>query len=305
LSQQLKYQKSLDEIHNVDYFRLFIGKKNHFKKFGCVARGSQSATVHTDNLASFLVLQPGDATSEANMSRLIGIFGRLAYNYDNKYYLGGSIRRDGSSKFGKNNKWGLFPTVSGGWSMHKEGFLSDVSWLSQMKLRASYGVSGNQAFGSYFSKTIYEPTDVVINPGTGESVLTWSASRNANPDLKWERTAEVNLGIDFGFFSDKINGTLEVYNKHTTDMLNEYSVPSPPAKYNKTWDNRGEMTNKGIELYITAFAVDMEKLDWKTTVGFSKNVGKITDLGEGWNENDSKKGYISGQGIVGSDNWTM
>jgi iron complex outermembrane receptor protein len=256
-------------------------------------------------MKSFLDIQYGDASSEANMSRLIGFFGRLAYNYQNKYYLGGSIRTDGSSKFGENNKWGIFPTASIGWNMQNESFLGDAAWLDQLKLRASYGVSGNQSFGSYFSKSIFDPGDIVIDPISGNPVLVWSTQRNANPNLKWEQTAEMNLGIDFALFNSRLSGSLEAYSKNTTDMLNEYSVPVPPNKYPKTWANSGAMTNKGIEFYVTAHVVNNKNLSWKTTLGASRNVGKITDLGEHWSENDSKQGWISGQGIVGGDNWTM
>lgn len=305
LESTLNYATSLSDLHNIDAVLGYSWQENNFSKFGVNARNSQSATVGTDNMKSFLDLVYGDASSEANMSRLIGIFGRVAYNYDNKYYIGGSIRRDGSSKFGENNKWGLFPTASLGWNLHNETFLTDTNWLSQLKLRASYGVSGNQSFGSYFSKSIFSPGDVVTDPISGNDVLVWSTQRNANPNLQWEQTAEYNIGIDFGFLKNRISGSIEAYSKNTSNMLNEYSVPVPPNKYPKTWANSGSMTNKGIEFYVTAHVVDNKNLSWKTTVGASKNIGEITDLGEFWTEDDSKQGWISGQGIVGGDNWTM
>lgn len=305
LESTLNYNTSVNDMHNIDFLAGYSWQENNFSKFGLNARNSQSATVGADNMKSFLDIQYGDASSEANMSRLIGFFGRIAYNYQNKYYLGGSIRTDGSSKFGENNKWGIFPTASIGWNMQNESFLGDAAWLDQLKLRASYGVSGNQSFGSYFSKSIFDPGDIVIDPISGNPVLVWSTQRNANPNLKWEQTAEMNLGIDFALFNSRLSGSLEAYSKNTTDMLNEYSVPVPPNKYPKTWANSGAMTNKGIEFYVTAHVVNNKNLSWKTTLGASRNVGKITDLGEHWSENDSKQGWISGQGIVGGDNWTM
>jgi len=305
LEATLNYNKSFNDIHNLNLLLGYSWQENSFTKFGVNARNSQSTTVGTDNMKSFLDLVYGDASSEANMSRLIGFFGRAAYNYKDKYYLGGSLRTDGSSKFGENNKWGFFPTASIGWNMQSEDFLNSANWLNQLKLRASYGVSGNQSFGSYFSKSIFEPGDIVIDPITGNQVLTWSAQRNTNPDLKWEQTAEVNAGIDFAVFDSRISGSLEVYRKNTTDMLNEYSVPVPPNKYSKTWANSGSMTNQGIEFFITAHAVNTSNFKWKTSVGISKNIAEITNLGEYWTENDSKQGWISGQGLVGNDNWTM
>ncbi|MFA9390784.1 MAG: SusC/RagA family TonB-linked outer membrane protein [Prolixibacteraceae bacterium] len=305
LESTLNYDKTFNEIHNLSVLLGYSFQENKFTKFGVNARNSQSTSVGTDNMKSFIDLVYGDASSEANSSRLIGFFGRVNYNYDNKYYAGASLRRDGSSKFGENNKWGFFPTASFAWTLKRESFLNDVDWLNQLKLRTSYGISGNQSFGSYFSKSVFDPGDIVVDPITGNEVLTWSTQRNANPDLKWEQTSEYNAGIDFGFFENRISGSIEVYSKLTTDMLNEYSVPVPPNKYSKTWANSGSMTNKGYEFLITAHVLNQDNLSWKTTIGLSKNKGQITDLGEYWSENDSRQGWISGQGIVGGDNWTM
>ncbi len=305
LEATLNYTKPIKELHNLNLLLGYSWQENNFSKFGVNARNSQSTTVGTDNMKSFLDLVYGDATSEANMSRLIGFFARAAYNFNDKYYIGGSIRTDGSSKFGENNKWGFFPTASVGWNINREEFLKSADWLSQLKLRASYGVSGNQSFGPYYSLSVFEPGDIVVDPITGNQILTWLAQRNSNPDLRWEETAEINAGLDFAFFNSRISGSLEVYKKNTTNMLNEYSVPVPPNKYSKTWANSGSMSNQGIELLVTAYVVDLPNLDWKTTIGVSSNTAKITDLGEYWSENDSKKGWISGQGIVGGDNWTM
>ena len=305
LESTLNYLKAINEVHNLNLLLGYSWQENAFSKFGVNARNSQSTTVGTDNMKSFLDIVYGDATSEANMSRLIGFFGRFAYNYNDKYYIGASLRTDGSSKFGENNKWGLFPTASLGWNIHSEEFMKSAEWLNQLKLRASYGVSGNQSFGPYFSKSIYDPGKVVTDPVSGNDYLTWTSERNANPDLKWEQTAEVNVGVDFALLDSRISGSVEVYQKNTTNMLNEYSVPVPPNKYPKTWANSGSMTNKGFEFLITAYAVDAANFDWKSTIAFSKNAAEITNLGEYWSVDDSKKGYISGQGIVGGDNWTM
>jgi iron complex outermembrane receptor protein len=305
LEATLNYTKTISELHNLNVMLGYSWQENNFAKFGVNARNSQSTTVGTDNMKSFLDLIYGDASSEANMSRLIGYFGRFAYNFNDKYYLGGSLRTDGSSKFGENNRWGFFPTASLGWNIQREAFMENADWLNQLKLRASYGVSGNQSFGPYFSQSIFNPGDVVVDPISGNKILTWSTDRNSNPDLKWEQTAEYNGGIDFAFFNSRISGSIEAYSKNTTDMLNQYSVPVPPNKYPKTWANSGSMTNKGFEAFVTFYAIDSKNLSWKSSVGFSNNKGKITDLGEYWNENDSRQGWISGQGLVGNDNWTM
>jgi hypothetical protein len=225
----------------------------------------------------------------------------MQYNYQSKYYLSASIRRDGSTKFGENNRWGWFPTASVGWSIHNEDFMSNISWIDQLKLRASYGISGNQEIGVGRSQVAWQPTGLAINPETGQEVVSFEPAWNANPDLKWEKTSEINIGVDFAFIRSKINGSLEVYMKTTDDLLGAYSVPVPPNLARTTFANSGSIENKGIELYLQAFVVDKTNISYKTSFTLSKNISEWTNLGEYTTAEDGVRheGYISGRGMVG------
>jgi len=249
------------------------------------------------------VVNWGDIGSWKGKWNLIGYFGRLQYNYKSKYYASASLRRDGSSKFGSNNEWGLFPTAAIGWNMEQENFLSDVSWLSQLKLRASYGISGNQEIGEYRSIVLWEPSAQATDPETGQLVIAFKPSWNSNPDLKWEETSEVNVGIDFAVLNSRLSGSLEVYYKITKDLLGQYDVPVPPNLAPIIFANSGSLSNKGIELYLQAFIISQARFEWKSSLTASLNRTEITDLGEFFNEVDGvrKEGDISGRGMVGEE----
>jgi TonB-linked SusC/RagA family outer membrane protein len=305
LETTLNYIKSFGK-HNLTLLAGHSWQEFQHTNFGANVSDAQSPSIGVDKLQGFLRVQYGDVQSDANMSRLIGFFGRATYNYNSKYYLSGSIRRDGSSKFGENNEWGIFPTASIGWNMHHESFLKNLTFVSQLKLRASYGVSGNQAFGSYLSKEIAYPGQIIEDPVSGNDVLVWQAGRNANPDLKWEETTEVNAGIDFGFLQNRVSGTFEVYNKTTNNLLYEYSVPSPPYRFTRLWSNSATVISQGWELFVMTNVVDINNFNWKTNVSVSQNKGRVEDLGDLWApESDGRQGYLSGDGLVGGDNWTI
>ena len=224
------------------------------------------------------------------------------------YYVAASIRRDGSSKFGENYKWGWFPTAAVAWNMHSEGFLENVDWLDQLKLRASYGVSGNQAIGEYRSLVVWEPSGTATNPETGQQIVTFAPAWNANPDLKWEETSEINFGLDFAFFKGRLSGTFEVYQKTTKDLLGEYPVPQGGGNIApKTWANSGEMGNKGVELYLQGFPVSTKNFSYRTSINLAHNRTTVNDLGEYFNEEDGvrKEGYISGRGMVGEEYYVI
>lgn len=302
----LNYNKSFNSLHNLTLLTGYSWQENSLTKFGVDVKNSQSPSVGVDNLKSFIDVQYGMVQSEARKSNLVGFFGRVNYDFNSKYYLSASLRTDGSSKFGANEQWGVFPTASISWNMHNEAFMSNLQVLNQFKLRASYGVSGNQAFDPYYSQTILYPSKIVTDPVTGKEVLTWSANRNANPDLKWEQTSELNIGVDYALFNSRISGSIEYYSKTTNDLINEYSVPSPPYIYPNLWANSGVVLNQGIEFFVMATAVDKSNFHWKTTFAASHNKGKVTDLGRFWAaETDGRVGWLSGDGMVGGDNWTI
>ena len=301
LEATLNYAKTLNENHNLNLLAGYSWQESVYSGFYSQARNSQSPYIGANNLRTFVDVAYGDVGSYKGMWSLIGLFGRMQYNYQSKYYLSASIRRDGSTKFGENNRWGWFPTASVGWSIHNEDFMSNISWIDQLKLRASYGISGNQEIGVGRSQVAWQPTGLAINPETGQEVVSFEPAWNANPDLKWEKTSEINIGVDFAFIRSKINGSLEVYMKTTDDLLGAYSVPVPPNLARTTFANSGSIENKGIELYLQAFVVDKTNISYKTSFTLSKNISEWTNLGEYTTAEDGVRheGYISGRGMVG------
>jgi iron complex outermembrane receptor protein len=303
----ITYVKSWNELHNLNVLGGYSWQENYREGFFSKGEDAQSDHIGSSNLAIFNDVKYGDIGSWAAKSNLIGYFARGQYNFNQKYYASASIRRDGSSKFGENNKWGWFPTAALGWNIHSENFMRNVDWLDQLKLRASYGVSGNQEIGEYRSLVVWEPAGKAINPETGQEVITFKPAWNANPDLKWEETAEFNIGIDFSFFKGRLSGSVEVYQKTTKDLLGEYTVPSPPNLAPRTWANSGQMENKGIELFLQGFPVSTSNFSWRTTFVVSHNKTIVNDLGEYFNEEDGvrKEGYISGRGMVGTEYYVI
>lgn len=231
-----------------------------------------------NNLGSGNALTDGKAgmSSYKNDNKLIGFFGRLNYDFNNKYDLLVSIRREGSSKFGANYQWGNFPAVSAGWSINKESFLEDVTAVNNLKIRAGYGVTGVIPRDSYMSKTLYNYSGYFFNDGQWIKGLV--PASNPNPDLRWEKTTEVNIGLDFGFANNRISGSFDVYNKKTSDMLWNYGVPTPPYLFPTMTANVGKMENKGFEVLLNTIPVKTENFVWNSSMTFSHNKNTLTSL---------------------------
>jgi TonB-linked SusC/RagA family outer membrane protein len=233
-----------------------------------------------NNLAQGTYLTDKEKTasmgSYKNDNKLIGFFGRVSYGFDNRYNAMISIRREGSSKFGKNNKWGTFPSASLGWTISNEEFMDNISWINNLKLRTGYGVTGVIPGSSYMSLTTYD-YDAYGKHLSMSGV--WSPSlkvaQNPNPDLKWETTREVNIGLDWSVLNSRLNGAIDVYSKKTVDLLYDYAVPVPPNMYGYTTANVGEMLNQGIEVMINAVPVKQKDFMWSTTLTMSHNRNKL------------------------------
>ena len=216
-------------------------------------------------------------SSYKNDNTLIGFFGRVSYGYDNKYNVLLSVRREGSSKFGENNKWATFPSVSLGWTISNEKFMEGLTWLNNLKLRAGYGVTGVIVGDSYNSLTRYEyGSPYFYDNGVWHQGL--SVKSNPNPDLKWETSKEFNIGLDWAVLDERLSGSIDVYQKKTSDMLYDFTVPTPPNLYNKTLANAGKMRNQGIEIAVNAIPVRTKDFEWKTTVTASHNANKLLSL---------------------------
>ena len=210
-------------------------------------------------------------------NKLIGFFGRVSYGYENKYNALVSVRREGSSKFGENNKWGTFPSASLGWTISNEEFMKGFDWLNTLKLRSGFGVTGVIPNDPYISLTRYKlGSSYYYENGKWKPGLVIDS--NPNPDLKWETSQEFNLGLDLSVLKDRLGATIDLYSKKTSDMLWEFSVPTPPNLFNKTLANVGQMRNQGIEVAINATAVTTKDFEWKTTLTASHNINKLLSL---------------------------
>lgn len=232
-------------------------------------------------------------------STLVSFFGRVNYSFEGKYILSATLRTDGSSKFGVNNRWAMFPAVSAAWRISDEGFMQDQNLFNDLKLRAGFGVSGNQNIPPYRSLTLYGPQgdQFLYN---GEFVNSFSVVQNPNPDLKWETTTMINAGIDFALLEGRINGSIDVYDKETNDLLYEYNVPTPPYQFNRLLANGASMTNRGVEIMIGADVLE-GPVAWNTSVNFAANKNEIGSL-------SSNIGNLSVssrlEGNPGLDGWT-
>ncbi|MBO4811678.1 MAG: SusC/RagA family TonB-linked outer membrane protein [Prevotella sp.] len=209
--------------------------------------------------------------------RNISFYGRANYSFDGRYMLQGTIRRDGSSVFGKNSRWGTFPSVSAAWNITEEGFMKNQNVFDNLKLRAGYGISGNaMGFDPYSSYVTYGASGTFVYDG--KTYRTYGATKNANPDLKWETTGMLNIGLDFAILKGRINGTVEVYNKKTKDLIWSYPVPTTQYVYGWMDANVGEMTNKGIELTLNIDAIRTKNFSWMTTLNLSHNKNTVDKM---------------------------
>jgi TonB-linked SusC/RagA family outer membrane protein len=214
-------------------------------------------------------------------SKLIGFFGRISYGYRDTYNLLLSIRHEGSSKFGKNYKWGNFPAISAGWTISKEEFMSDIYWVSNLKLRSGYGITGVIPGSPYMSITTYNYNSESWGHYLNQNGV-WSqpleVASNSNPNLKWETSGEFNVGLDFSFLEDRFGGAIDYYNKTTHDLLYSYNVPSPPNLYTSTEANVGVLNNSGIEVMLTATPFKTDEFQWKSTLTGSHNSHTLVSL---------------------------
>ena len=217
-------------------------------------------------------------------SNLIGFFGRLTYNYDEKYLLTANLRHEASSRFvGTKDPWGTFPSVSAGWRISKEEFLKNVSFLNDLKLRAGYGVTGTAPDDLFLGVSQLGYVDPITNQAityliNGQWIYGLRPISNPNPSLKWEVKKEANIGLDFTILKNRVSGTIDYYRRRTNGLLYDYPVPSPPNLYGTTKANVGIMENKGLEALLTFNAVHTNKFTWTSSVNFSTNRNKLVSL---------------------------
>lgn len=271
----VQYQNTFGGKHNIQAVLGYTYQQKQSKYSYMYNYGFDTDFFGPNNIGAGSAIKEGksEMTSEKQSSRYIAFFGRAMYNYAEKYLVSVSLRRDGSSRFGSNNKWGWFPAVSLGWRLKEEPWLKSVRWMDDLKLRAGYGVTGNQDFSNYKSLFLIKTDGAFYYNGKWSNA--YAPASNANPDLAWERKSEFNVGVDFGFFGGRLSGAIDYYYRYTSNLLYNYSVPVPPYDYKELFTNVGAISNQGIELTLNATPVIAGDFKWLTTLTMSHNTNKL------------------------------
>lgn len=292
-----KFMKNFNNVHRLDALAGYSYSEDVYDEASMWNGNFPTDYFSYYNMGLGSKLTDGQASmsSSKNSSKLIGFFGRVSYGYADRYNILASLRYEGSSKFGDNHKWGAFPSVSLGWNIMNESFMkSTKSWLNNLKLRAGWGITGVIPGSSYLSLLRYS-----YNGGNYYRNGKWNkglkAASNPNPDLKWETAREFNVGIDWSVFNDRLSGSFDYYNKKTSDMLYDYTVPSPPNLYTTTTANVGEMRNTGFELMIKGVPVQTKDWRWETQATLQHNSNKLLSLSNELYQTDNTQ-WLQGVG---------
>ena len=299
------YEATVDYVHSFDGGHNLVAVAGFSYQNFMEDYSSMSNKGFPTDDAKYYQIGNGDASKKyQNMSSyrksnvLAAAFARINYNYNEKYLLSASIRAEGSSRFGANNKWGYFPAVSAGWRIKGEDFMSDQDWCNELKLRLGFGITGNN-LGSDLKSVA-----MLSNGGTfwynGAWVYTYGVSQNVNPDLRWERKFEYNFGVDYAFLDNRLYGSLDAYIRDTKDLLWDYEVPTPPYQYATLLANAGQMRSYGVELAISGVPVKTKDWTWTTTPTIAWNhcyITKLSDPSKGFNYTQTTAGGVGENGI--------
>jgi len=221
-------------------------------------------------------------TLDVQESKLASWFGRANYSFADKYMLTASVRADGSSRFGEDNRWGIFPSFSGAWRMSEESFMDGTDWLSDLRLRASWGKNGNQAFGNYLFYKTYSFGETTAQTQFGDGFVSTVRPNAVDPNLKWEETASWNLGIDYGFNNNRYWGSVEFYKKTTDDLIFDVIVAGGSNLSNVVTTNVGSMENSGVELTLNAMFMEGQGdgFAWDANFNFAYNSNELTKINQ-------------------------
>ena len=269
--------KKIVANNNINLLAGYSYEDNTYQNLGAQNRQFVTDLFGFNNLSAGENLRSGDVWSGKNMNKLISFFGRANLTLMERFVLTASVRRDGSSKFGENHQWGTFPSLSGAWHMKKQSFLQNVESLDEFKLRAGYGISGNQdGLAPYLSLPLYGKSGQYYDNGKWYSAYEFN--QNENPDLRWEQTSMFNVGVDYSFFKGRITGSFDYYDKNTKDLLYTYTVPQELFLKGTMMANVGSMNNKGVEFMLSADIVRNDNFRWNTTFNIAHNKNEITSL---------------------------
>lgn len=266
-------------LHNVKGMVGYSYQYSRYSGFNAENKDFPNDGLGSDNLGSGeYAKEEGEVLmgSYKNDAKLIAFFGRVSYDYDGRYLFTASLRHEGSSKFGADNKWGNFPAVSAGWRISSEKFMKDVKWVNDLKLRADYGVTGNQDFGSYLS--LNTMTGFGYYFYNGRYFQVWGPSKNVNPDLKWEKGKNWNIGLDFSLFKNRLYGSINFFSRRQQDLLGNYKVSVPPYLFDETFVNVGTMKNTGFEFDLNFRAVNTKDFGYDISLVGTTMRNKFVDF---------------------------
>ena len=269
----LSYSKTFAEKHSVS---AVAGMS--YTTFKLDSLGMAAGSYSTNDVTTLNAAINNTASTTESKNVLISYFGRVQYDFDNRYLLSGSLRRDGSSKFGANTKWGVFPAVSAGWRISQEKFFQNVTAVNELKLRASWGIAGNNGYyGDYNQLSLLSFANYSFG-GTQFNGQIINPTNFPNPDLGWEESETINVGFDIGVLKNKLFASFDYYTKRNTDLLLRIPVPTASG-FTTALTNIGEVLNKGWEFEITSRNISTKKLTWTTNVNLSHNTNEIKKLG--------------------------
>ncbi|WP_167020653.1 TonB-dependent receptor [Chitinophaga sp. Cy-1792] len=292
----LSYAKTFGK-HALDFTALYSAQQDMLFTSTLAANSFVNDNLLFNNLGAAQVQKTYSADSVTSM--LSQMF-RANYVYDSRYLITATIRRDGFSGFGASNKYGVFPSVAIGWNIQNEAFLKEIPAISQMKLRASYGRSGNQAVGAYQTLTRLTTSPYIYNGVTAVGVIP---DKLGNPNLKWESTTGLNVGVDFGFFNNRLTGSIEGYKTNTFDLLLSRKIPSLTG-YSSIYDNIGKTANKGLEILVNSKNLTGNDFTWSTSFNISFNKNKVVAL-YGDSKDDITNNLFIGKPLLGIYDYTM
>jgi len=259
----LQYKTTFNEKHNFTAIGGYSYRYHLEESSRMENRGFLNDQLLENGLETGSLLAKGKGLMQSGKfdNTLIAFFGRINYSFNNKYLAQIIFRREGSTKFGANNKWGNFPAISAGWNLSEEDFLKDIKFINYLKLRVGYGITGNSGVANNASRVLMSPGGTYLYPD-GEYYQTYGPDKNPNPDLKWETKREINIGVDYKMFDNRLTGSIDVFKRTTKDLLDTYTSQQPSNVLPRIITNVGSISSKGIEMAVSYAAVKSTDFGW-------------------------------------------
>lgn len=273
ITNTLNYNLSLDD--NTHNFGFLLGQETYYTENMKADNEYRSFTAGNFGLNDVSMGTPYTWTSGKDREGMVSFFGRVTYNYKERYLITGTLRSDGSSKFAKGNQWGVFPSASAAWRISEEAFMKNVTFVNNLKLRAGYGLAGNCNIDNNMYTTDYGSGHYGIN---GKDYITFVPGTTlGNPNLKWEKTTTTNIGIDASFFNSRLNVSLDFYNNKSSNLLIKNKIPTSTG-YSTQYQNLGSIRNRGVDIVINSTNIRTKDFTWSTDLNLSVNRSKVLEL---------------------------